>query len=193
MIETEQTIEINAPIDAVWAYAKDITGWAKLMPGLQDCAVIDDDDSRWMLKVGVGALVRTVKVFVHVDRWSGPDEVDFTYKLEGDPVNGGGVYRARSLAPNLTEMTLGVRVIGEGPMAPMWEAMGKPLLPKFARSFAEQFKADVEQSAQHGSTASTPPSSGDVAPAKQRSGSFLAAVFDWLRGLFGERSGSTIK
>lgn len=195
MIETEQTIAIDAPILAVWAYAKDITGWAKLMPGLQDCAVIDEDDSRWTLKVGVGALVRTVKVFVHVDRWSGPDEVDFTYKLEGDPVNGSGMYRARSLGLNLTEITLGVRVVGEGPMAPMWEAMGKPLLPKFARSFAEQFKAEVEQAATQGSEASAQPSSDELAAVEQpsQSGSLLSAAMDWLRALFGARFGSTTR
>jgi carbon monoxide dehydrogenase subunit G len=195
MIETEQTIEVDAPIEAVWAYAKDITGWAKLMPGLQDCSVIDDDDSRWTLKVGVGALVRTVKVFVHVDRWSGPTEVDFTYKLEGDPVNGGGVYRARGLGPSLTEITLGVRVNGEGPMAPMWEAMGKPLLPKFARSFAEQFKAEVEQAAQQGSMGSPQPSLGGAAAAEQppHSGSILSVVVNWLRALFQAKPGKTTK
>lgn len=190
MIETEQTIAIDAPIERVWAYAEDIHGWAKLMPGLQDCAVIDEDDSRWSLKVGVGALVRTVKVFVHVDRWAGPDEVDFTYKLEGDPVNGGGAYRARSLGPNQTEITLGVRVNGEGPMAPMWEAMGKPLLPKFARAFAEQFKAEIEQAE---------PADGATAPAltaaaeTEHRPSFFALVLSWLRRVFGSNASKSVK
>lgn len=144
MIETGQSVLIQAPIASVWAYACNIEGWARLMPGLQDCAVIDDDRSYWTLKVGVGALVRTVKVAVHVDRWAGPGEVDFTYTLEGDPVNGGGTFRAVGVDADRTEVMLGVRVHGEGPMAPMWEAMGKPLLPKFARAFADQFKAEVE-------------------------------------------------
>lgn len=179
MIETEQTIAIDAPIADVWSYANDIKAWAKLMPGLQDCEIVDENDSHWTLKVGVGALVRTVKVFVHVDRWAGPDEVDFTYSLQGDPVNGGGVYRARSIGPDQTEITLGVRVVGEGPMAPMWEAMGKPLLPKFARAFAEQFKAEVEQASPQGA------SSAAGTPADGRSGSLLARLLAWLRRIFG--------
>lgn len=145
MIETEQAIVIDAPIGAVWSFAEDIRAWANLMPGLQDCDILGDDDSRWTLKVGVGALVRTVNVTVHVDRWAGPNEVDFTYALKGDPVEGGGTYRARSIGANQTEIALGVKVIGTGPMAPMWEAMGRPLLPKFARAFAEQFKFKIEQ------------------------------------------------
>ena len=181
MIETEQSIVIDAPIEDVWGYAKDINGWAKLMPGLLDCAIIDDDDSHWTLKVGVGALVRTVKVFVHVDRWSGPGEVDFAYRLQGDPVRGGGVYRAKALSPNQTEVTLGVQVIGEGPMAPMWEAMGKPLLPKFARAFAEQFKAEIEQAAPASGVAAAPP----AAAGAEGPPSFVALVLAWLRRLFG--------
>ena len=32
MIETEQTIAIDAPIATVWTYARNINGWASLMP-----------------------------------------------------------------------------------------------------------------------------------------------------------------
>lgn len=176
MIETEQSIIIDAPIEAVWAYANDIRAWADLMPGLQDCEIIDRDASRWKLKVGVGALVRTVNVAVQVDRWAGPGEADFTYSLNGDPVQGGGTYRARSLSARQTEIALGVTVVGSGPMAPMWEAMGKPLLPKFARAFAEQFKAAVEQAMP----------SGDAAGAQR--GSLMARLSRWLRRLLGGNS-----
>lgn len=143
MIETEQSVVIAAPINQVWTYAKDVARWASIMPGYQSCELIDDDHSRWVLKVGVGGLVRTVRVAVTVDRWAGPDEVDFSFKLEGDPVSGGGAYRA-SAQGNATAVALQVRVIGGGPMAPMWEAMGGPLLPKFALGFAEQLKEKIE-------------------------------------------------
>lgn len=177
MIETEQSIVIDAPIAKVWNYAHDIRGWAKLMPGLQDCEIIDENDSHWTLKVGVGALVRTVKVSVHVNRWAGPEQVDFTYDLKNDPVNGGGTYRARSLGPQQTEIALGIKVIGEGPMAPMWEAMGKPLLPKFARAFAEQFKAEIEAAA----VSVAAPDSTAAASRK----SFVSRLLAWLRRRFG--------
>src|SRR6516165_6875471 len=109
MIETDCSVSIAAPLGAVWNFARDITAWSKLMPGLQDCAIIDADHSRWTLKVGAGALVRTVRVNVHVTRWAGPEEVDFTYALEGDPVQGGGTYRARAVAAGETEISLAVQ------------------------------------------------------------------------------------
>jgi carbon monoxide dehydrogenase subunit G len=145
MIETEQTVVIEAAIADVWTYVADIQRWAALMPGMRECEVIDANDSKWTIKVGVGGLVRTVRVEVHVDQWDGPSHVFFSYKLDGDPVQGGGTYVAKPLGPNQTEVALRVRVEGGGPMAPMWEAMGKPLLPQLAKGFANQLKTEIER------------------------------------------------
>ncbi|MBU6268704.1 MAG: SRPBCC family protein [Sphingomonadales bacterium] len=144
MIETTQAVTVAAPIDAVWAHARDVSRWAEIMPGYRECQILDDDHSHWVLKVGVGGLVRTVKVNVTVTRWAGPEAVDFEYALEGDPVSGGGTYRATATEQGTTHLELHVRVIGGGPMAPMWEAMGRPLLPKFALGFANELKAAIE-------------------------------------------------
>ncbi len=171
MIETEQSVVIHAPITDVWTYAKDVERWAEIMPGYQSCEIADDDNSRWVLKVGVGGLVRTVKVQVHVEEWAGPESVTFSFKLEGDPVSGGGSYRAVSEGPNATGVALHVRVVGGGPMAPMWEAMGGPLLPKFALAFAEQLKARIEESL-------------GVAEASAPSPGLIARIVQWLRRLF---------
>jgi carbon monoxide dehydrogenase subunit G len=179
MIETEQTVLIRTPIDRAWDYARDIRRWAELVPGMQSCDVIDEHDSRWVVKVGVGGLVRTVTVDVHVDRWAGPEAVDFSYKLKGDPVTGGGSYRASSV-PEGTSLALGLRVQGSGPMAPMWEAMGRPLLPELAKGFAEQLRAGIE--AEAGVITAQ-----EAAAARM---SFWAILKAWLRRLFsmGERT-----
>ncbi len=175
MIETAQSVVIDAAIGDVWAYAKDVERWAAIMPGYQECQIADEDNSRWVLKVGVGGLVRTVKVQVHVDRWAGPEEVDFTFKLEGDPVSGGGSYRATAEGPQATGVTLAVQVIGGGPMAPMWEAMGGPLLPKFALAFANQLKARIEETV-----------GGVAPPASAAKPGLWTRLLAWLRKLFGK-------
>jgi carbon monoxide dehydrogenase subunit G len=144
VIEVEQSVLINVGIDGVWHYVKDMQRWAALMPGYRECTVIDAQESRWILKVGVGGLVRTVKVLVHVDEWQEPARVNFSYTLEGDPVQGGGSYTALPKGAGETAVALRVRVAGSGPIAPMWEAMSRPLLPKLAKSFAEKLKAEIE-------------------------------------------------
>ncbi len=169
MIDTEQSAQVNVGIDKVWTYVKDISRWAGIMPGYRDCEIIDDNDSRWTLKVGVGGMVRTVRVQVHVDEWNGPGEVRFTYKLQGDPVHGGGVYTARSTGSNQTDIALNVWVEGSGPMAPMWEAMGKPLLPQFARSFADELKAKIEDFNGAGAQSAAAPKSA------------FAAIGEWFQ------------
>lgn len=174
MIETTQTVPIRAGIGAVWSHVRNIGNWATLVPGLQTYEIIDDDDSRWVLKVGVGALVRTVKVDVHVDLWDGPERALFSFNLQGDPVKGGGAYCARSISADETEMVLTIQVEGTGPMAPMWEAMGGPLLPKFALAFARQLAEGIEQSVGASRRA-------EAAPASE---GLLAGWKAWLRGLW---------
>ena len=146
MIETAHTLMIEAPIGTVWDYVEDMRRWANLLPGCKECIVEDPRNSRWVLKVGTGGLVRTVNAMVHVDNWAGPGRVDFSYKLEGDPVEGGGSYIAADKGSTRTEVTLQVRVKGSGPLAPMWEAMSRPLLPRIAKSFATQLKEEIEKS-----------------------------------------------
>ena len=183
MIETEQTVVINAGIDRIWDYVKDMQRWASIMPGYRECAVIDANDSRWTLKVGAGGLVRTVNVRVHVDKWNGPGEVDFTYKLEGDPVQGGGSYRASAKDAHVTEVALKVRVEGSGPVAPLWEAMGRPLLPQFAKSFAGQLKAEIEKGVAGMAVTKAAPGGTSV----------FGAIGKWLRNLWRALFGSDTK
>jgi carbon monoxide dehydrogenase subunit G len=144
MIETEQSIVIDVAIDGVWSYVQDIRRWASIFPGCRECEVVDAQHSRWVLKVGAGGLVRTVNVLVNVDQWDGPERVSFSFALESDPVTGGGSYVASRLSAHATQVLLKVRIEGTGPMAPLWEAMSRPLLPQLAKSFAKKLKAEIE-------------------------------------------------
>jgi hypothetical protein len=73
--------------------------------------------------------------------------VNFSYSLEGDPVQGSGSYTALQKSAEETEVALRVSVAGSGPIAPMWEAMSRPLLPQLAKSFAEKLKVEIEGAA----------------------------------------------
>ena len=144
MIETTHTVTIATDIDSVWDYVRDIRQWASLFPGCRECSVIDDDNSLWIIKVGAGGLVRTVNAQVHIEQWAGPEQVLFSYQLESEPVVGGGSYTATRISDVETEIALQVRVEGSGSMAPMWEAVSKPLLPQLAKIFASKLKAEIE-------------------------------------------------
>ncbi len=147
MIETEHPFVISVGIDEVWGYVKDINKWAELFPGCRSCQIIDDNNSKWLIKVGAGGMVKTVNVLVHVARWDAPGRVDFQFKLESEPVVGSGSYIATRNSDTETQVRLQVSVEGSGQMAPMWEAMSRPLLPQMARSFGGKLKAEIEGAA----------------------------------------------
>lgn len=176
MIETEHVARIGADIHSVWRYVKDIRQWALLFPGCRECEVIDDHNSRWVIKVGAGGLVRTVNVLVHIDDWRGPGQVLFSYQLESDPVQGSGSYTAVATEDNETDISLKVQVQGSGSMAPMWEAVSRPLLPQLAKTFAERLKAEIE------AAASLPSDTAAVPSAAPPRSSWWIRLLNWLRG-----------
>jgi carbon monoxide dehydrogenase subunit G len=147
MLEHQLPVSLDAPNGAVWSYVCDMANWASNFPGYRSFEVINQTDSAWTLKVGVGALVRTVKVKVHVELWIEPGRVEFTYHLDGDPVDGSGSYLATARQDGGTDITLTIRINGQGAMAPAWEAMARPVLPKLVRAFGESLKAEIERRA----------------------------------------------
>ena len=169
MIEAEHSVIIGTGVDNVWDYVQDIRKWANLFPGCRACEVIDDSHSKWLIKVGAGGMVKTVNVLVDVEQWDGPERVYFSYKLESEPVVGSGSYTASRQGNHATEVKLHVRVEGSGQLAPMWEAMSRPLLPQMAKSFAGSLKDEIEEA--HG--VATPPKS-----------SMLSGIGQWLRRLW---------
>lgn len=171
MIEAEHSIAINTDINGVWNYVQDIRQWAVLFPGCKECEVIDEHNSKWIIKVGAGGLVKTVNVLVHIDEWAGPERVNFSYKLENEPVIGSGSYVASKKSNHETEISLKVRVEGSGQMAPMWEAMCRPLLPQLAKAFSGKLKTEIEQLANNSSEPAIEPSQP----------TWLAAIKNWFR------------
>lgn len=177
MIEAEHTIAIDASIDSVWDYVRDIRKWANLFPGCRECNVIDDDNSHWVIKVGAGGLVRTVNVLVHIEQWAGPEQVLFSYKLDAEPVVGSGSYTARRISDEETEIALQVRVEGSGSMAPMWEAVSRPLLPQLAKTFSARLKTEIE-------TATSETVTGETSPQSAIRPTLFARVMAWLKSRF---------
>lgn len=182
MIANEYRFVINMPIDRVWSYVEDIKGWAEIFPGYQDCVLVDDDHSQWTIKVSAAGVTRTDKVQVHVHEWAGPEQVLFRFDVDDLPVEGNGSYSASAKSPNETEVLLKVCIIGSGPMAPMWEAVGTPMLPEFVKGFATKLKNEIEFNAGVGTT-----SAADTAFAlpviKGVIKSSLIGLWFWLKNL----------
>ncbi len=192
MIQSEHPFVIESPIGNVWSYVEDIPGWASLFPGHQSCTLIDENDSEWIIKVSAAGVTRTDKVKVHVEEWAGPNRVSFEFDVLDLPVVGNGCYIAEPIGANQTQVTLSVCIIGSGPMAPMWEAVGTPMLPEFVKAFAAKLKADIEFKAGVGTVSAA--ETGFALP--MMVGLFkstFAAMKLWIKGLFGDTCKNTNK
>jgi carbon monoxide dehydrogenase subunit G len=145
MIEHHQSLRINAPNARVWDYVSVMANWASNMPGYQSFDIVNDKESLWTLKIGVGALVRTIRVRVVIQQWDEPYHVSFTFRLDNDPVDGDGAYQATIRSGGITDVEISFRVTGRGPMSAAWEAMMRPILPKMAKGFGDTLTASIEQ------------------------------------------------
>ena len=184
MIANEHSFLVQTSIKDVWDYVENIPGWASIFPGHQNCELINEDDSVWTIKVSAAGVTRTDKVKVHVEKWDKPQQVDFVFDVDDLPVEGNGTYVAIAKSSNETEVTLRICIIGSGPMAPMWEAVGTPMLPEFVKAFATKLKAEIELAAGVG-TASAADTGFALPMFKGMVKSLLAGFVLWLKGLVG--------
>ncbi|RLT98715.1 SRPBCC family protein [Ketobacter sp.] len=184
MIENEHSFLVETSVDDVWEYVENIPGWAAIFPGHQDCKLINADDSQWTIKVSAAGVTRTDRVQVHVEKWDKPQQVDFVFKVDDLPVEGNGSYKAAAVGQNQTQVTLKVCIIGSGPMAPMWEAVGTPMLPEFVKTFAHKLKAEIELAAGVGTESAA--DTGFAWPMfKGMVRSTWLVCATWFKGLFG--------
>jgi carbon monoxide dehydrogenase subunit G len=114
---------------------------------------VNDRESVWVLKVGFGTLRRTVRLQVRIEDWREPDHVAFSYRVDDGSVTGSGHYDAHDVRSLATGMELGVRIAGEGPMSPVWEAMMRAVLPKMLAGFATSLRARIEDTVAAGAAA----------------------------------------
>ena len=178
MLQHTEKAAISVGINDAWRFISDMANWAENMPGYQSYEMLNDTDSRWTLKVGVGALVKTVQVLVHIEEWHEPSRVRFSYRLENEPVDGHGHYEAERISDDEIDIALFVCVRGEGAMAPMWEAMAKPILPRLAHEFTRTLKALTEASV-----------SGGAQGEPVRKVTLFAPLRSWLANIVGVNQG----
>jgi carbon monoxide dehydrogenase subunit G len=145
MIETDHGFVVEAPIGAVWDYARDIGNWASSMPGYESFEEVDEVHSNWVLKVALGALTKRVPLKVTIIERREPEHISFELRGRSDPVEGRGTFTAEAQGPRQTSVEVTLAIWGSGQMAAPMEAMSRPVVPALTRGVSESFKKAVEQ------------------------------------------------
>jgi carbon monoxide dehydrogenase subunit G len=153
VISTDHKFVVNADIGDVWAYVSEIGNWATSMPGYQSFEAVDELHSKWVLKVALGALTKTVGLNVAIIDQREPDYISFTLEGDTEPVGGQGTFVASPTESGQTSVLVTLSIAGTGPMAGTMEAMSRPVVPRMTRVVSESLKDAIELSL----TGVTPP------------------------------------
>ena len=144
MLRTEPAIDVGVPLAQVWEFVSVPSNWAEQLPGYDSFEEQSRDDSIWTTRIGLGALVRVVKVAVHVTKWGEPNHVSFEFTGITEPISGSGAFNAQPSGGG-TAITLSLSVEGSGPMSSMMEAMAAPVVPKLGDKFCQNLKGAIER------------------------------------------------
>lgn len=90
---------VAAPLDALWAFVRDMDNWAPLVTGYERHQKLSDTDSFWFLKGELGGLTRIAEFKVHIDEWDETGHARFSLQGVNEPVTGSGSFDATALAP----------------------------------------------------------------------------------------------
>jgi carbon monoxide dehydrogenase subunit G len=145
ILETTKSFRVQAPIEAVWAFVKDIRNWAPQMPGYERAEMLSDNNFSWVLTAEVGPLTRSVEIDVEVRRWGFPSEVQFDFVGRTEPFSGSGRYSAEALGDQ-TAISLEIKLKIGGTMAKVFMMLASPVFERCAREFVNNLKTAIEAS-----------------------------------------------
>ena len=152
----EETFEIQAPVDEVWAFLMDPQQVAACMPGAELDAIEDEQTFVGTIKLKVGFVGVGYKIRV---RFTEVDAQSHTARLEAqgkETVEGGGiakgtmVSRSKALPDGGTEVTVEVAMEISGRMMEygkgMFRSVSRQLTKKFVACAKEKLESSEVQS-----------------------------------------------
>ena len=123
-------ITMDIPIEEVWDFVKDMDNWAPLLPGYISHEKLSEQESNWTFKETVGILKKKISLQVTIKEWIEPTRVTFDLKGINENLTGNGYFQAEALDKSRTKMTGYLKMVAEGALAPVMNAVMKTSLPK---------------------------------------------------------------
>ena len=145
MPSVEHTAIVNAPLEVVWDYLKDMSNWAPFLEGYQKHEEINDKESIWTLKGDIGVLCRIVQIKIIITEWIDMEKIAF--KLVGitERVEGGGTFIPTAKSPESTELFFEFTIKAGGLIGPVANVLMKPMLKPVATNMGNSIKAAIEK------------------------------------------------
>jgi carbon monoxide dehydrogenase subunit G len=160
-VKIEQNVEVDAPLDRVWALVTDVPRIAPCMPGAQLTNVVDERTYEGTIRVKLGPINMSYKGSAMLDEM---DEASHTARLtaSGKDVRGGGTARAgvemklESLSASSTSLAVTADVQLTGKVA----SFGRGAIQDVSTRLFGQFAQCLRETLEEGSRAATPAAAG---------------------------------
>jgi len=181
-VKIEQTVEVDAPLDRVWALVNDVPRVAPCMPGAELTKVVDERTYQGTIRVKLGPINMSYKgtaVLEEVDEAGRSAHI----AANGKDVRGGGTARAKvvtrlePLSESTTRMAVTADVQLTGRVASFGRGAIQDVSAKLFGQFAQCLRETLEQETRAAVAAeATPPAAGAEATPR------AAAAAEPIRG-----------
>jgi carbon monoxide dehydrogenase subunit G len=157
-VKIEQNVEVDAPLDRVWALVNDVPRIAPCMPGAELTNVVDERTYEGTIRVKLGPINMSYKGTAVLDEM---DEAGRTARLtaSGKDVRGGGTARAGvemkldEVSASTTRMAVTADVQLTGKVASFGRGAIQDVSTKLFGQFAQCLRETLEEEAKAGAMA----------------------------------------
>jgi carbon monoxide dehydrogenase subunit G len=175
-VKIEQTVEVDAPIERVWALVNDVPRIAPCMPGAQLTNVVDDSTYEGTIRVKLGPINMSYKGTAVLE---GVDEANRTATISasGKDVRGGGTARAgvdtklEAVSESRTRMVVNADVHLTGRVA----SFGRGAIQDVSAKLFGQFAECLRQTLEDESRAAAQPAASETAEAAAGAAAYTGA------------------
>ncbi|HZD00132.1 MAG TPA: SRPBCC family protein [Actinomycetes bacterium] len=149
-MKIEQTVEVDAPLERVWALVNDVPRIAPCMPGAQLTRVVDDHTYEGTIRVKLGPINMSYKGTAVLE---GVDESTYSARIaaNGKDVRGGGTARAgvdtrlEAVSDSRTRMAVDADVQLTGKVASFGRGAIQDVSAKLFGQFADCMRQTLEE------------------------------------------------
>ncbi|WML45774.1 SRPBCC family protein [Neobacillus sp. PS3-40] len=137
-------VELDLPIEDIWAFVKNMDNWAPLVPGYIRHKKFNNRQSTWEFFADIGIMKKKVSLMVTIKEWIEPTKVTFDLKGLEDNFAGKGYFEAVAIEKNKTRMTGYLDIIAEGIMGRVINNVLKTSVPELVEELTENIAAKLK-------------------------------------------------
>jgi carbon monoxide dehydrogenase subunit G len=143
MPEAKKIFIVDAPIQRVWGFLRDMRLVGSCVPGCEGVCIINEKDTDWKVRVSFGPLSKTIIMRAHTTFEDPPNKGEWT--ATGKALYTKGSVELKALSENRTEVIYWSMVSADGIIARLAEPIIRLKIYADAAEFAKCVKRKVEE------------------------------------------------